>query len=250
MGRTPKNQDHVLVRLRRAISTPSEVITRKKLAQRIGVSASTIRDIETDKFGLTEAIASRLMTATMVNKRSLLNGDDPLKDITGKDLGPNSNREGSRRNDPYHEFGIFKLMETALRAADKMKRSEVFYELFNEWLPAALEAINATDSMKKILESELGKFDPGYVPDQLWPTQPKMKRRWKEASENLILMVAKDAEPVEAESMKKVPPKASIREKLELSDKVVLETYKNALGTGRFKERMFKPRSTPAKRSS
>ncbi len=234
MGRTPKNENHVLVRLRRAISTPADVITREKLAERIGVSASTIRDIEMGKFGLTEAMARRLMIATSVSIRSLIDAENPLKDVSGKDLGPTINPEILGRIDAFQEIAIFKMIEAALRAADKRKHGPMFYELFNEWLPDALESINAIDLMREVLDGNLGIFDPSFVPARLRPTQPKKKRRWEEAYQELVTMALEESEPLIQKGADETT--------------AYFEAYQNILDSGRLRDRISK--RAKAERSS
>src|SRR5262245_49254688 len=94
MGRPPKNPNHPVTRLRRQISTPANPVTREILAERAGVSAPTLRDIETGKFQLTEAVAERIMLATGVSIQSLLRGEEPLKDIFDEKLSPQSTSKG------------------------------------------------------------------------------------------------------------------------------------------------------------
>jgi transcriptional regulator with XRE-family HTH domain len=189
MGRPPKNADNVLVRLRRAISTPTNVVTRKRLAERVGLSVSTIREIETGGFKLTPAVAQRIMLVTGVSTRSLLNGEDPLKDCSGRILTPESAVEEMSNLYYEAEISLFSMLEAALKAAKEKGRSSVFYQLFKEWLPQAVAAIGATSTMKTVLNRNLGIFDPFYVPEAFQPKDAKMKARWDEVRTRLILSV-------------------------------------------------------------
>jgi plasmid maintenance system antidote protein VapI len=243
MGRPPKNEDHVLVRLRRALSTPNDLVTRKKLAARIGVSPSTIREIETGKFRLTEGLALRLMIATGVSTKSLINAEDPLKDLLGKNFTRNSGlEEALGRIAVEQQLAIYKLMGAALRATEKMKRGQVFYQMFNEWLPQALERIGAIRSMKETLNLNLGIFDPQHVPAAFWPTQPRMKRRWDEARQELTKMSVKESEPAWTAAKEK----GDLRAQLTAS----FEAYQNILDSGRLRDRLSKRQPKRSKPSS
>lgn len=187
MGRPPKDADNVLVRLRKQISNPPTlIVTRKLLAVRIGLSASTIREIETGGFKLTPAVAQRIMLMTGVSARSLLNGEDPLKDCIGHNLTPESAVMGLSELYYQHEISLFAMLEAALKAAKEKNRSSVFYELFREWLPQAVAAIGATSTMKAVLNRNLGVFDPSHVPEAFQPKDAKLKARWEDVTSRLI----------------------------------------------------------------
>jgi plasmid maintenance system antidote protein VapI len=186
MGRPPKDADNVLVRLRKQISNPpTEIVTRRMLAARIGLSASTIREIETSGFKLTPAVVQRLMLKTGVSTQSLLNAENPLKDIRGRELTHLSAAEWM--SDLYYqeEVNLFAMLEAALKAAKEKRGAAVFYELFKEWLPQAVAAIGATSTMKSVLNRNLGVFDPHYVPEVFKPKDAKTKAKWDAAWEKL-----------------------------------------------------------------
>lgn len=149
------------------------------LAERAGVSAPTIRDIETGRFQLTEAVAQRIMLATGVSVQSLLKGENPLRNVLGEELSSESLPDifVSAQQASMHD-----MLAAAIRAAQEKKRAAIFYNLFIEWLPQALAAIDATRTMKKVLNRNLGqgKFEPYLVPEAFQPTDAKMKKRWDE----------------------------------------------------------------------
>jgi len=163
-GTTTKGCQQCARAVTRAISTPTNEVTRKRLAEWVGLSASTIREIETGRFKLTPAVAQRIMLMTGVSARSLLNRDDPLKDCLGRPLTPES--AVKVMSDLYYqrEISLFSMLEAALKAAKEKRRANVFYELFSEWLPQAVAAIGATSTMKTVLNRNLGIFDPSHVP--------------------------------------------------------------------------------------
>jgi transcriptional regulator with XRE-family HTH domain len=193
----------VLVRLRRMISTPTDVVTRKKLAQRVGLSASTIREIETGGFKLTPAVAQRIMLETGASTQSLLTGEDPLKDYSGKILTPSSAVGGMLELYYQHEMNIFAMLEAALKAAKEKHRGRIFYELFKEWLPQAVAAIGATLTMKAVLNRNLGAFDPYHVFEEFQPKDAKTKARWDAAWTRLVTSVAEKAGGLESDEYAK-----------------------------------------------
>ena len=195
MGRPPKNPTNALTRLRKAISTPSQIVTREILAERVGLSAPTIRDIETGRFQMTEAVARRIMLATGVSMRSLLANDDPLKDVGGKPLSPKSTVLSEL--DYQQERSMFDMLTTSLLAAKEKKRSSIFYLLFSEWLSQAVDIIGATSTMKRALNRNLGFFDPYHVPEAFQPIDPKMKKRWSQSWAELTAAVAQRAGGIE-----------------------------------------------------
>jgi transcriptional regulator with XRE-family HTH domain len=193
MGRPPKNPNHALTRLREKISTKNQAVTREMLAERAGISAPTVRDIETGRFQLTEAVAQRIMLVTGVSPESLIKGEDPLKDVFGRELSPKSRDElFSMEISHQRALSMEHMIKFALEATSERKRSVIFGELFREWLPKALTTIGALSTMKKVLTRNLGAFDPEQLPAALWPKDPKTRQMWKNASDELIRTVVQE----------------------------------------------------------
>jgi hypothetical protein len=193
MGRPPKNPSNPLTRLRGAISTAETPVTREILAKRCGVPAPTIRDIETGRIMLTESVARKIMLTTGVATQSLLKAENPLKDIAGRELSPQSGADMVSEVFYKQRFAMLDLLDAALKAAEEKNRGIVFYQLFNEWLPQAIALIDATGTMKKVLNRNLGLFDTTYVPEAFQPTDPKMKKRWNESFRDLLMAVIEKA---------------------------------------------------------
>jgi hypothetical protein len=226
MGRPPKDADNVLVRLRKQISNPpTEIVTRKILAARIGLSASTIREIETSGFKLTPAVVQRLMLKTGVSTQSLVNAEDPLKDISGRELTHLS--AAGWMSDLYYqeEMSLFAMLEAALKAAKEKRGSRIFYELFKEWLPQAVAAIGATSTMKSVLNRNLGVFDPYYVPEAFQPKDARTKARWDAAWTRLIASVVEKVGDVNSdaygETYQEILNSGQLRENLPANSKPV-----------------------------
>jgi plasmid maintenance system antidote protein VapI len=225
MGRPTKNPNHPLVRLRKAISTETQVVTRKILADRVGISASTIREIETQRFALTEEIARRLMRTTAVSMGSLMRGDNPLKDLGGNDLSPRSAADALGRISYAEEIGVLDMIYAALQAAKEKNRAAVFVEIFQDWLPKALETIRATEAMRVVLDNRLGAFDPSIVPTALRPKQPKMRQRWNDAHRRLVEGAVKQASMSPKKTRSRRDPFAELA--------VYNEAYREILDRGR-----------------
>ena len=233
MGRPPKNGDHVLVRLRKELSTPDRKFTRAMLAARIGVSASGIRDIECEKFQLTEAVAQRIMLATGVSVHSLFNQDDPLKDIAGEPFDRDISPLVGGKHISYQEgFAMDAMLEIAIRTADKMKKGKMFYQLFKEWLPKALDTIGATSAMKTTLNRNLGIFDPAEVPDALQPTDPRIKQLWEETSKELSRMRFEEFKRLDATFKEQGDPHPFLN--------AMQTAYENVLNGEQLRDRMRK----------
>jgi transcriptional regulator with XRE-family HTH domain len=229
MGRPTKNASHVLVRLRKAISTDELTVTREILGERVGISASTIRDIETGRFRLTEAIAQRIMLATGVSTRSLLNGEDPLKDYSGRIL----TAESAMPMELYYqeEVSLNAMVQAALAAAKKKKRSAIFKELFWEWLPQAIAAIGATAAMKALLNRNLGVFDPSYVPEAFQPKNPKMKARWDKVRFQLVKLAIARADSEVGENTNNINANRAHRE-------AEAKAYQEILSSGELRDKL------------
>jgi hypothetical protein len=167
------------------------------LAERAGVSDSTLRQIEIGGFGLTEAVARRIMLSTGVSMQSLLKGEDPLKGVGGGNLSHESASHMISELYYQQEISMFDMLGAALKAAKEKKRSTILYQLFTEWLPQAVDAIGATSGVKKVLNRRLGLFDTSYVPEAFQPTDPKIKKRWKESQNELFKAMLERAGKIE-----------------------------------------------------
>jgi transcriptional regulator with XRE-family HTH domain len=239
MGRHPNNENHVLVRLRRQISTPDQMVTREILARRINVSPSTIRDIETGKFEISEKMAQRLMNVTGVSIESLQKGEDPLENVAGQPLDPViSPLLVAGPINPWQGHAVYSMIEAAMLAINKVKRGPLFYELFKEFLVEVLEAAKATSVMKTILNRNLGSFDPREVPDALKPTGAEMAQRWEETRKELQRMVFEESEALIAA--------AKQRGEKDPVTTAHIDAYHNILDNGRLRDRMSKRRKPSA----
>src|SRR5215831_13459826 len=83
MGRPAKNPEHPLTRLRRALSTPTQEMTRALFSKKVGISEATIKAIETGKFKISDKHAAQIATVTKVNPKCLVDPSLPLTDYMG-----------------------------------------------------------------------------------------------------------------------------------------------------------------------
>jgi transcriptional regulator with XRE-family HTH domain len=182
VGRAAKNLNQVLVRLRATL-----LMTRKTLAERTGVSASTIREIETNRFQLSDEVAQKIFRGTGVAPASLLRGDNPLLDISGNTLSSESKR---RANfwwiSDYGETDAF-LLSALLRAAEKVGKAVSVSTEFSGWLERTTKLFGLTDLVRQELTENLESFDQSYVSECFRPKDPKSKKIWMEFNERLRL---------------------------------------------------------------
>src|SRR6516162_9079697 len=83
MGRPTKNAGHPLVRLRKALSTPTQEMTRARFSKKVGIPEATIKAIETGKFKMSDKHAAQIAAETKVNPECLLDPSLPLADYMG-----------------------------------------------------------------------------------------------------------------------------------------------------------------------
>jgi transcriptional regulator with XRE-family HTH domain len=185
MGRPPKNPTNVLVRLRGSLSTDGQTVTRKLLAERVGVSPSTIREIENDRFQLTEEVAQKMFRGTGVDPASLLRGDNPLLDVFKKPVGPDSKKMASNFWIPdYGETDEF-LLSALLRAAEKRGTALSVSTGFFGWLEKTARFFGLVALVSQELTENLESFNMSLVPDCFRPKDPKSERIWAHFKQEL-----------------------------------------------------------------
>jgi transcriptional regulator with XRE-family HTH domain len=182
VGRPAKNQNHPVTRLRKALSTPNDEVTREDLANRCGIPAPSLRDIETGKYQLTHEVALKLAYATGVDYDSLIRGDDPLMDMIGNPLNPESPSCLADAWTPENTQSLETLFSCILKAAEKKKGEGVKVGLsFAMWA----KQVSATFDMDKRVFEELwmatDSFDPQLIPRVLWADH--FEQKFKQLSE-------------------------------------------------------------------
>ena len=86
MGRPAKNPDHPLTRLRKALSTRTQEMTRALFSKKVGIPEPTIKAIETGKFKLSDKNAAQIASVTKVHPQCLIDPSLPLEDYMGVPL--------------------------------------------------------------------------------------------------------------------------------------------------------------------
>lgn len=189
MGRNPKDSTNVLVRLRKALAKfpgSGGTFTRKKLADRAGISASTIREIETGGFALTEEMAIKIAHATQVSPRSLLLGEDPLRDWHGHEFSKESKR---LPEDPWwwreDQEAREQVFAAALATAREKKAVPLFYFMFDRSMAATIKALRADTVFEEKLTDRLPEFDL-YRLIEFRPKNKRLAERWDEFEYQLM----------------------------------------------------------------
>jgi hypothetical protein len=215
MGRPSKNPNHPLVRLRKALSTPSVTMTRAMLAERTGIPEPTLHDIELGKFNLTSTVVMKIATATGVHPQSLSNGDDPLLSLDGLPFIPEYVPDKANRDFlasmPFYEETIRHVFLTAWQTAKEKHKGVIFAYSFGVWLETTLKALALKDACIGALTDKLDSIDPQIVPsglslhrqhpefapgkhrlgDRKWRPQPLEKgkstqiKKWRQREEQL-----------------------------------------------------------------
>jgi DNA-binding XRE family transcriptional regulator len=189
MGRPSKNRNHPIVRLRKALSTPNQEMTREMLAKKVGVPVTSLRDLELERYKLTPEVALKISFATGVDYESLLRGDDPLLDLAGDPLSSKSktwlnDAWGSKDRRTYEV-----LLGCLLKAAEKKKGLAVKVGLsFSQWIQEASLAFGLDQSVfEEFFALPDGVYDQeintGIIPDCFFPRWMAEERRRKAMDE-------------------------------------------------------------------
>jgi transcriptional regulator with XRE-family HTH domain len=171
----------VLVRLRKQIKMPAETVTRKMLAERSGVSSSTLRQIEIGALRLTSAVAQKIFRGTGVSPDSLMRGDDPLLDPYGVPLGPNSFNIAKHLWVSESIETNSALLVALFHAAEKRSQALAVSLEFYSWIEK-VSRLFGLDALIRQQLADRGKMDVlfvPFIPDGLRPKDPESKRRWK-----------------------------------------------------------------------
>jgi hypothetical protein len=178
VGRATKNPDHVLVRLRAALSTPGvETFTREKLAHLARISASTIREIETGGFQLTEDMAIKIGFATGADPQSLLVGN--LLDFRKQPFS----KETQKLREPYPwpeelRESMRQLLSAAFDASQENKITLLFAFTFETWLSATLKTLRLEDAFSEKLSERIASLDPALIDPVFRPKEGPSADTW------------------------------------------------------------------------
>ena len=181
--RRAADPNHPLTRLRGTLS-------REKFAERVGIPARTIKEIETGKYnnkkkrgkyGMNALDIAKISIATGVHPESLAAGTDPLIDISGRSpLSPDSPKLEDWAETKVDKATLAFLVEVAVDAAAKKGASYMFQFLLQEWLCKTSKTFGLDELIRERLTAELGSFIPGIIPPYFLPQDEESKRLWKE----------------------------------------------------------------------
>ena len=198
--RRPADPNHPLTRLRDILSTETRV-TRELFEKRVGISAKTLKaketgayekkrkkkpDIERSKYGMNALDIAKISIATGVHPQSLINGDDPLIDNSGRSpLSPKSAKFEDQAELLVDKATLAFLVSVAVDAAAEKGVSYLFQFLLQGWLCETSKMFGLDEKITERLTAELGSFKPGLVPPYFLPKDDKSKLLWKEFMEEL-----------------------------------------------------------------
>ena len=178
MGRPAKNPDHPLTRLRKALSTPTQEMTRARFSKKVGIPEATIKAIETGKFKLSDKNAAQIATVTKVDPKCLMDFSLPLTDYMGFPL------EGYPVAALFGEdfLDIKALIDTAFEVAQEKQKQAVFSFLFQRWLEETSEILGLGPAITKKLQEQYPIQCFGAIPEYFWP---KDRKKRKEVDEHV-----------------------------------------------------------------
>src|ERR1700737_2220499 len=78
MGRPVKKPNHVLVRLRKQLSTDNHQMTRGEFSRKTGIPEATIKAVELDRRKLSSDMAMKIAFAFGVHPKSLMDSNESL----------------------------------------------------------------------------------------------------------------------------------------------------------------------------
>jgi hypothetical protein len=171
MGRPAKNPEHPLTRLRKALSTPNQEMTRALFSKKVAIPEATIKAIETGKFKLSDKNAAQIASVTKVDPKCLLDPSLPLSDYMGVPLEGWKKPFAAYFEDEF--FDIKTLFDTALKVAEEKQKQVVFSFLFQRWLEETSEIFGLGPSITNKLLEEYPDECFGAIPHYFWPRDRK-----------------------------------------------------------------------------
>ena len=171
MGRPAKNPEHPLTRLREALSTPTQQMTRALFSKKVGIPEATIKALETGKFHISDKHAAQIASATKVDPKCLMDPNLPLTDYLGVPLDGQTKPFAAYFGDVFYD--IKALFDTGLQVAQEKRKQAVFSFLFQRWLEETSEILGLGPSITdKLLEEYPGECFAA-IPHYFWPKDRK-----------------------------------------------------------------------------
>lgn len=193
MGRPAKNPANPLTRLRKALSTPTQEMTRAIFSKKVGIPEATIKAIETGKFKISDKNAAQIASVTKVNPKCLMDPSLPLTDYMGIRL------EGLKK--PFAAYfgdeflDVRALVEAAFEVAEEKRKQAVFLFLFQRWIEETSEILGLGPAIIHKLQERYPLQCFGAIPKYFWPRDREkrkdMDKRVKSFEKRLIAEVGK-----------------------------------------------------------
>lgn len=193
MGRPAKNPANPLTRLRKALSTPTQEMTRAIFSKKVGIPEATIKAIETGKFKISDKNAAQIASVTKVDPKCLMDLSLPLTDYLGVPLEGQTKPFAAYFEDEF--FDIKALFDTGLEVAEEKRKQAIFSFLFQRWLEETSEILGLRLSITDKLLEQYPKECFAAIPQYFWPKDRKkqedLHKRVKRFEEELRDEVAK-----------------------------------------------------------
>jgi DNA-binding XRE family transcriptional regulator len=172
MGRPAKNPEHPLTKLRKALSTPSQQMTRALFSKKVGIPETTIKAIETGKFKISDKNAAQIASVTKVNPKCLMDPSLPLTDYLGVPL----------TGQPFADFlgdeylDVKALFDTAFEVAEEKGKQTVFSFLFQRWLEETSQILGLGVAIRDKLQEGYPVQCFAAIPQYFWPKDRKKRQ--------------------------------------------------------------------------
>jgi DNA-binding XRE family transcriptional regulator len=173
MPRPPKNPDHVLTRLRRALD-----LSREAFAKRVGMKLVSLEAIETGKYRLTPGVAARIAEAFRLNTQSVLRGDNPLMDVDGNAFNPNTLPADRRAKDrPEGLVNLLKVLVDVVEASGSENAERLHARVRDLVSTAAKDFGLERQLLDRLSEAMITRPGSYTLPTGLFKNQAAL-RRW------------------------------------------------------------------------
>jgi hypothetical protein len=254
MGRPAKNPEHPITRLRKALSTPTQEMTRALFSKRVRIPEATIKAIETGKFKLSDKNAAQIAKVTKVDPKCLMDPSLPLTDFVGITWGGQGKPAAAYFGEEFVD--VRAVFETALEVAEEKRKQAVFSFLFQRWLKETCDILGLGPAITDKLQERYPIQCFAAIPKYLWPkdrTKRKdMEKRVKSFERKLTDEIFKVLSPPEEttptlkemdrEEMAKLNPEEATTnpeaflERWQKAQEVALERYFKILEERTWKE--------------
>lgn len=160
MGRPVKDANHPLVRLRKALSASDQnQFSREALSKKTGIPEPSLKDIETGRYKMTPEVAYKISFTMGVDPKSLLNSEDPLRDLTGQPYSKSSPKVDDGISVGALEITTQLLLVSAWETAKEKKMATLFTYMFDAWLRETFLNLGLESAYNRAAKRTSEKFD-------------------------------------------------------------------------------------------